>query len=435
MAIEENSTRGCARLRFEMMHGGAISKIMRGILESGSWLSEQRLRVYPLMLLSFAVVAVAAMVATAHGRFDATGRQLGTDFSQVWVAGLETLRGHPEEPFDVARHIGEQRAEFGQNSNVYGWHYPPFFLAPAALLAHLSYLQALTVWQIATLALYLTAVVAILRDSGLPRARIVVTALAFPAVLINLGHGQNGFLTPALLGGGFLLLERRPLLAGTLLALLAYKPQFGLVIPATLIAGRHWRAVASAAVTLALMTVATVAAFGLESWVAFARNLAFTREFVIERGAAGFEKIQSVFAGVHLIGGGVQTAYAAQAVITLLAMAAVILLWRSNTDRRIKGAAAIMATLLTTPYCLDYDMMALGPAIALMGAHGVENGFGPFEKTCLVLAFAAPLVARPLATLLPLPIGALTMMAVFALIVWNARRDEALAASKPFATA
>jgi alpha-1,2-mannosyltransferase len=223
--------------------------------------------------------------------------------------------------------------------------------------------------------------------------------------------------------------------AGVKLSETWYKPQFGLVIPATLIAGRHWRAVASAAVTLALMTVATVVAFGLESWVAFARNLAFTREFVIERGAAGFEKIQSVFAGVRLIGGGVQTAYAVQAVITLLAMAAVIHLWRSNTDRRIKGAAAIMATLLTTPYCLDYDMMALGPAIALMAAHGVENGFGPFEKTCLVLAFAAPLVARPLAPLLPLPIGALTMMAVFALIVWNARRDEALAASKPVATA
>jgi len=130
---------------------------MRGILESGSWLSEQPLRVYPLMLLSFAVVAVAAMVATVYGRFDATGRQLET-------------RGHPEEPFDVARHIGEQRAEFGQNSNVYGWHYPPFFLAPAALLAHLSYLLALTVWQIATLALYLTAVSPSCVTAACPRA-------------------------------------------------------------------------------------------------------------------------------------------------------------------------------------------------------------------------------------------------------------------------
>lgn len=406
---------------------------MREILESGRWLSEQRLRVYPFMLLGFAMAAVAAMAATSHGRFDAAGRQLGTDFSQVWVAGLETLRGHPGEPFDLARHTGEQRAEFGENSDVYGWHYPPFFLAPAAALAHLPYLWALAVWQIATLALYLTAIAAILRDSGLPRARIVVTALAFPAVLINLGHGQNGFLTAALLGGGFLLLERRPLLAGALLALLAYKPQFGLVIPAALIAGGHWRALASAAVTLALMTAATIAAFGLESWAAFARSLAFTREFAIEQGAAGFEKIQSVFAGVRLIGGGVRTAYAAQAVVTLLALAAVVLLWRSNAGWRIKGAAAIVAALLTTPYCLDYDMMALGPAIALMTAHGAEKGFGPFEKTCLALAFAAPLFARPLATLLSLPIGALTTMAVFSLVVWNARAGEALAAPKPFA--
>lgn len=101
-------------------------------LRSGDWLDEERLRVYPAMLLLLTVACVAAVLMTATGRFDANGHPLGTDFSQVWVAGLETLRGHPEAPFDLERHITQQRAEFGADSDVYGWHYPPFFLAPAA---------------------------------------------------------------------------------------------------------------------------------------------------------------------------------------------------------------------------------------------------------------------------------------------------------------
>ena len=40
----------------------------------------------------------------------------------------------------------------------------------------------------------------------------ILWATEFPAVFINAGHGQNGFLTAALLGGGLVLLEKRPML-------------------------------------------------------------------------------------------------------------------------------------------------------------------------------------------------------------------------------
>jgi hypothetical protein len=45
-----------------------------------------------------------------------------------------------------------------------------------------------------------------------------------PAAFIIIGHGQNGFLTAALLGGALHLLDRRPWLAGLLIGGLAYKP-------------------------------------------------------------------------------------------------------------------------------------------------------------------------------------------------------------------
>lgn len=398
-------------------------------IKSGAWLDDRRLRVYPLLFLGLAVLAVAAMIATAQGRFDLNGHPLGTDFSQVWVAGLEVLRGHPEAPFDVARHIAEQRAEFGPESDVYGWHYPPFFLAPAAALALLPYLPALAVWQIGTLALYLAAILAILRHSGLPPWRIVVAALAFPAVLVNLGHGQNGFLTAALLGFGFLALLRRPLLAGLCFGLLAYKPQFAIVLPVALIVGGHWRTAFAAAVTVVAMTLASAIAFGPNVWTAFVQSLAFTQHVVVEQGAAGFAKIQSVFAAARLLGGDIPTAYAAQTTATLATLSALVLLWRSRADEMAKAAAAIVATLLSTPYCLDYDMAALGPALAFLVARGTERGFAPFEKSILAAAFIAPLAARPAATLAAIPLGASTVASLFALTVWSALRSSVRASS------
>jgi hypothetical protein len=399
------------------------------LVKSGGWLTPERMRAYCLMLLAVSVLAICAMLAMTHGRMGPDHNQLGTDFSQVWVAGQEALRGHPEEPFDIRRHVAEQRAEFGAESAVYGWHYPPYFLGVAALLAHLPYLQALLVWQFGTLLLYLATTAAIARRYGLDQRQLLLAALAFPAVLVNLGHGQNGFLTAALLGGGFLLLERRPLVAGVLFALLAYKPQFALVLPVALILDRRWRTLAAASATLALMTLISVMAFGLASWRAFFDSLDFTRKVVVEQGAAGFEKLQSIFAAVRLIGGDIVTAYAMQTIVTVAVLGALVWLWRSNADARVKAAATLNATLLTTPYCLDYDMMALAPALALLLAHGREKGFGPFEKSILALAFVTPLIARPVASTVSLPFGALAMGLLFASIVWRAWRQHETAAS------
>jgi hypothetical protein len=395
---------------------------MLALAKSGDWLTPARMRNYCLMLLAVAAISICAMLAQTHDRMGPDHNQLGTDFSQVWVAGQETLRGHPEAPFDITRHVAAQHAEFGPEAAVYGWHYPPYFLAPAALLAHLPYLEALFVWQMSTLALYLATIIAIARREGLGLSATLIAALAFPAVLVNLGHGQNGFLTAALIGAGFLSLERRPLLAGVLFALLAYKPQFALVLPLALVLDRRWRALAAAGAMLALMTLLSVAAFGVASWRAFFDGLDFTRRIVVEQGAAGFEKIQSIFAGVRLMGGDVATAYAVQTMATVAVIGGLLWLWRSNADARAKIAATLVSTLLTTPYCLDYDMMALAPALALLVALGREKGFEPYEKSILALAFITPLVARPIATTIPFPFGALATILLFVSIVRRARR-------------
>lgn len=382
------------------------------ILRSGSWLTAERQRVYPRLLLGVLLLTAIFTVAfpKAIGPKDL---QLGTDFSQVWVAGKEVRAGAPEAPYDLARHIAAQRAEFGADAGVFGWHYPPYFLALAALLAGLPYLAALSVWQFSTLFAYALAVVPILTGAGLRRTEAIIVALAYPAVFINLGHGQNGFLTAALLGGGFRLLDRRPILAGALFALLAYKPQFLLVLPLALLVQRRWRALIGAGAGLVAMTAASVVAFGPGAWRAFVDSLGVTR-LISEQGATGFEKIQSVFAAARLLGASVETAYFCQGIVIAVVLAALVRLLLSGADPRVKAAATITAMFLTTPYVLDYDMVALAPALAFLLAHAREKGFAPFEKTVLACAYVIPMIVRPLAGAAGLPLGALTILALFA---------------------
>ena len=215
-----------------------------------------------------------------------------------------------------------------------------------------------------------------------------------------------------------------------LFGLLAYKPQFGVVLPVALLAGLYWRAIIAAAATVAAMTLATLAAFGPATWLAFRDSLAFTRTVVLEQGSTGWEKIQSAFSAVRMWGGGIGAAYAVQTAVTLLVLAGLAWLWaRRGADWRLRAAAVLPAALLTTPYCLDYDMMLLGPALALLVAHGLARGFAPWERTVLAAVWCAPLLARMVAAVTLVPLGLLSMLALFGLVLARAGGDARAAAA------
>jgi len=385
-------------------------------LRTGAWLTQQRLRLYPLTLIVIYAAVVIIALLSATGPMDPLRRPLGTDFSQVWAAGVSVLAGHPEQPFDPALHAAAQRALFAPDTPFYGWHYPPYFLAVAAVLALLPYVPALLAWQAASFAGYLLVMRRIL-----PHPLTLLLAAAFPAVLVNLGHGHNGFLTAGLLGGGLLVLQRRPVLAGVLLGLLAYKPQFGIVIPVALIAGQRWAATASAAATVVLMTLGTLLAFGAGTWRAFQSSLPFTRTVVLEAGATGWEKIQSAFSAARALGAGVGTAYAIQGALTAGVVLALAWLWRGPADQRLKSAALIVGALLSTPYVLDYDMVVLAPALAFAVSWELERGFRPWMASLLAAVWIVPVLTRSVAAFTLVPLGLVAMLAFFMAILRAAR--------------
>jgi alpha-1,2-mannosyltransferase len=391
---------------------------LRDALRTGAFLTRGRVRLWALAVLAASILGLLWVWVTAHGMVDLQGRPLGTDFSLIYAAGTLVLDGQAAAAFDPAAMLAREQAIFGDQTPFYTWNYPPIFLGPAAALALLPYWLALLAWQAATLVLYLTALRAVLRSRGAEGDPLwVLLAVAFPAVFVNIGHGHNGFLTAALVAGALVLLDRRPLVAGVLLGLIAYKPQLGVMIPLVLIATGRWRTFSAAAATVAALVLATTLVFGPDIWPAFLKASHFTRIVVLEAGDTGWHKIQSAFAWARMWGAGVPLAYALQGAVTVVVAAALVWLWRTPADFAQKAAALAIAAVLASPYSLDYDMMVLAPAIAFLAADGMARGFWPYEKTTLAALWIVPLLARGVAQATLIPIGVIVMLAAFALVV------------------
>ena len=385
-------------------------------LRSGGWLTAARMRAYSLILLALSVLAFAGWIAVSDGLIARNGQPIGTDFSNVYAAGTLTWQGRSAEAYVPAlQHAAEKAVFDGRDVPFYGWHYPPFFFAIAVLVAALPYAWGLALWLVASFAAYLTAIRAIL-----PRQETLLVATAFPAVFVNIGHGQNGFLTAALLGGALHWLDRKPWLAGVLIGLLAYKPQFGVLIPIALLAGGRWRTIGAAAATVAALVAISFAMLGSGIWQAFADSMNFTQTVVLEQGGTGWQKIQSIFSAVRAWGANVPTAYAAQA--SLFAMLAISLAWLWHRDAafELKAAALALGSLLATPYVLDYDLVVLALAIAFFARYGLNDGFRDFEISLLAAAWIVPMLSRSIAGATFIPLGLLVELALYGVVLRRA---------------
>jgi hypothetical protein len=392
-------------------------------LRSGDWLTDARMRGYSLILLAICAAATVGWIALSDGLIDRNGKPIGTDFSNVYAAGTLTWQGRPADAYQPARQHDAEKAVFGgREVPFYGWHYPPFFFVIAFLVASIPYAWGLSIWLLASLAAYLATMRAIL-----PRPETLLVALAFPAVFVNIGHGQNGFLTAALLGGALHWLDRRSWLAGILIGLLAYKPQFGVLIPIALVAGGRWHTIAAAAATVAGLVAISLVTLGSGVWHAFIDSMTFTQTVVLEQGDTGWEKIQSVFSAARMWGASVHTAYAIQTALALMLAASLAWLWRSNAAFELKAAALATASLLATPYVLDYDLVALAVAIAFFARHGLNRGFRGFEISLLAAAWIVPLLSRVIAGVTGIPLGLMVLLALYAFVMRRAVLEHAVA--------
>lgn len=390
---------------------------------AGGWLDLDRVRVYSAALL----VLFAALLITwgwvSKGFTDATISRPGSDFSVFWGASHLALTQGPLHAYDVGQltAVIAQYGTLGQGSTVVlPWLYPPTFLLmvlPFSLLPlGLSYLLFL----LATGAIYLRSVAALLGTGPLWRQGLWLPVIASPATIIAAVMGQNSLLTAGLAAFAVYWVEKRPVLAGVLIGVLAIKPQLAMLFPLALIAARAWKTFASAALTAVLFAAASVAVCGWETVPAFLENAQWARAHYMEGGITAWRGMPTPLAAARLGGVSIGGAYVVQALVALGGVAALVYVWHRTRETRDFGLCAgvlVIATMLATPYLRDYELTWLGIAIAGVVGDGIRHGLSRGERVLLVLAWLLPLFehANPF---LKLPqFGPLILIAMLLLIV------------------
>jgi alpha-1,2-mannosyltransferase len=365
---------------------------------SDEWLTGERLRVYPRILLTIYILAILGCVLTANGVFDSQGRPLGTDFTSFYTAAQLAFDGKAPLVYDFSSQFEAEKVALGPELvDFYSFSYPPTFILLLTPLGALPYLLALFVWQSLTLAFFVSMVVQL---AG--RSEAVMLALAFPAVFVTLGHGQNAFLTAGLFVGALYYLDRKPIIAGLLIGLLTFKPHLGVLIPLVLLVSGRWRVIFSACVTTVSFAVLSLVVFGAETWDAFFTSTGKTAS-VLNDEMVPFYKMQSVYTSLRAMGFDADVAYVLHGAFALCAATVVLLIWRRDVDLRLKSAALGTGALMISPFLLDYDLTILVIPIACLASYGLCNGFRSGLINLLFLAWITPILARPLNLLVPIP--------------------------------
>jgi hypothetical protein len=339
---------------------------------------------------------------------------IGGDFSFCWAAVSLVLGGEPGAVYDFARLKALEKALFGVDVTV-SWPYPPSYLLLLLPFGLLPYLPSLVVWLCTTLAGYLYVIRRIA-----PHPRMIWLALAFPGALLNLFFGQNGFLSATFLGGGLLLLDRSPWLAGLLLACLTYKPHLAILVPVALVAGRRWRALLAMAIGSGAIILVTTLALGAKVWLAFIHNIPKAMNTLETGGLGMMDMMPTVFMAVHLSGAGVVAARILHGATMLAVVGLVVWVWRRESPPPLRNAMLVLGILMFSPHGYVYDLAILALPMAWLGWEGYTKGWGPGEKTVLFLAWISPVVLIRLAQATHVQLTPLVLIGLIFLVLRRA---------------
>lgn len=346
------------------------------------------------------------------------------DFLTMWTGGRMAW-GHTANIYDPALVDTAQRWLLGAGAHDRPFPYPPTSLLIFQPLGALPFWTAAVVWMAVTVSAFCFVVSRLRR---LDRGLILALVMLAPGALWAALSGQCVFLTGALAIAGVANLERRPILAGALLgAAAAFKPTVVLMAPAALIGGRHWRSLIAAGATGLALVALTALIWGPQLWLtwfayapryltAILANRAYVTAIVAPAGLAS---------RLGLTGGALLLwrcgFLAAGAVAAVLVFRRTRALWPRLT-------ALFGASLVATPYAMNYEMTLLlpGAVIALLtvqGARARSLAFGAYWA----LAFAGLPVLGPIAVFLYLGLALACGRADEAVSPTPARAEPAVA--------
>ncbi|HZO47256.1 MAG TPA: glycosyltransferase family 87 protein [Xanthobacteraceae bacterium] len=371
---------------------------MTGVVTDPVKEQQAEARALALLSLFFFVLVAGAYFYTANWGAqalprDGTGLVVGRDFLNFWMYGRAALTADPSRFYDAVAYNQELTALLGANYPGQNWSYPPSIMLPALPFGQLGYMPALLIWTLLGAALFFAVARRHLRDP-----RLLLALLLSPAAVLCIISGQSSLITAAILIGIFSCLDRKPIVAGILIALLTLKPQLGLLFPFMLLASGRWRVFIVATVASLAIAAVTAGLFGPQVWADFVlKGLPVNNIVLSDPNGIATPFYPTVF--MNLRGAGASYALAMAVQLCFAAVAVATVVWafrfRRDADPRVLMALFFACSISFVPYLLAYDTLALTLAALMLLESGKLDAAG---RRFVQIVFWLPILQMVLGT-------------------------------------
>lgn len=286
------------------------------------------------------------------------------DFRLLWATGSLAEQGKALETYNPT--VLHEAARFSEMPNDFismPSPYPPLFLPVLELFAKIDLSYAFQIFTLLGLATLLATTALCFRNQ--PYA--VPLLLGFGGLWRTLCYGQVTLFLCALYMIVATQLAKKPIAGASALALAAFKPHFGILVPLVLIERKLIRAFIYTTALLLLLIALISLSYGADIWLRYIEVALAPAQRMIGTSTLYNTRMASLFAGLTLSGLPNFVALAGQGV---MAVVAIILCWQTShrtQDSQLAFASMIAATFLAFPYVYVYDqLLLLIPLLAIL---------------------------------------------------------------------
>lgn len=313
-------------------------------------------------ILALALVCLIAGLKTAVDLYlkstGPTGYQT-TDIDTFWLVGRLYWDGRLAEAYGAATLFAAQ-SEMLQTQSFMTYTYPPHYNFVTATLGTVPVWLAYALFVSGTFAFYLGALQKIA-----PGRLAFVFVMVFPALLVNIRTGQNGFLMAGIVALAAHGILGAGLRGGVALGLATLKPHVAIGIGAGALLTGRWRLAAVAMATGTATLGAAALVFGTGPFTGMIHASQEAMGF-LRAGAYPLHRMVSVYAFARSFGASADMAMLLQGAAALIVCGLLILLALRRTDKTVIVATALVAPLFISPYAYDYDLALAGVALAIV---------------------------------------------------------------------
>lgn len=381
-----------------------IVKVQACIAYAAALLTPRRLRVQAI-ILALCLWVVCLVDFSTPGPLDRAGNIKFQDFLPIYVSARIIVEDHAAELYNQAAVAREIQAIVGQPIRAR----LPFLYGPQvgllfSPLSRFSFQTAAWAWVALSVAIFFACIFLVWRccpTLSSYSALVAGSALAYPPLFHFFVRGQISVLPLACFTAAFLAFRaRRDSLAGVLLGILVFKPQFLVAIPLVLLFSRAWRSLSSLALSAAAQFLLTRLYFGpavmhsyfdmlwhIPRWISSAElSLAPIQMHSLSSFWTLLIPWPNFALGLYVLSS-----------IVIIGMAAIA--WRSSSPLALRFSVLTLAAVLVNPHLFIYDLLMLAPAFPLVADWSLGKVSSssslirvPSIRVLLYLAFLTPVL-------------------------------------------